>query len=215
MHISTFDLQFINMKELSLAIILCFLPWSLIVGQSNEIKVDESGIQFGDGGQINGNTTSLTFPTSYKYIYAEFSNGITGDVTQAPYENQVDVYTIDHFQYTDINASNGYPLATTRNKYLTFRKPLDAASVDLAGYYKNNSFISSITFNLVQNDGAGLFINRFDIILENVKIVEQWLDFDIKQDGTYQVVEKFLVAYSTYTIKDVINNVETSINWNF
>jgi type VI secretion system Hcp family effector len=203
------------MKELSLAIILCFLPLAMILGQSNEIMVDESGINFGDGGVINGQTSTLTLPGTILNIYAEFSDGIEGDVTAGGYENLVQIYTIDHFQNRDVNPADGIPSTPRRNKYFSFRKPLDKASVDIADFYKTNSVITSITFNLLADDGTGLAVNRFDIVLEGVQIAEYWLDFDVKQDGTFQAVEKFLLSYSVFRFRDVVNNVGTNINWNF
>jgi type VI secretion system Hcp family effector len=202
------------MKQSYFAIIFSLFPFIIILGQSNGIKVDESGINFGDGGLINGQTHSLSLPGTIQNIYAEFSNGITGDVTQPGYENQVQIYTIDHFQYRDTNPVDGIPATPRRNKYFSFRKPLDNSSVDLADYYKNNSIISSITFNLLVND-VGATVNRFDLVLEGVRILEYWLDFDIKPDGTFQAVEKYLVSYNVFRIRDVVNNIGTNINWNF
>jgi type VI secretion system Hcp family effector len=200
--------------KISMFLSICLLTLSLNA-QSNEVKVNESGIQFGDGNEINDRLAVQTYPGTVKHIYADFSNSITGDIADTGYEGQVLIYSIDHFHYRDINPANGYPSSTARNKYFSFRKPVDNASVDLANTYKNNSFIDNITFNMVVGSSSGADFNRFDIELMDVKIVEYWLDFELTDGGNYQAVEKYLLAYDTFKIIDVVNNTSTSINWSY
>jgi len=199
---------------------LIFILWFPIIAtsQTHEINFREDEIIFENGNSITSEMTIPVYPQTSTGIYLDYGTGdIAGSITDANRLGQSYVYSIDQLFYNEITNQNGKPSGNIKNKYFTFVKPVDKASVDLADAYLNNLPISSLTFIIwKENLQAGGEDEYFNIKLTGVKIAEFRLDGDVQSDGIgYQFVEKYVVVFQNCILEDPLNGVSTTLSWSF
>ena len=200
------------MKQLTLIILAQFFLFQLSA-QSNDIKVDEQGFTFGDGSVVNQQTANSELPINAAFFYADFSNSIVGDVTLVQYEDFVEMYEVNHYLYKNLHSS-GAPIGNIKNKFFSFKKKMDIATVPILDLYKVNSPISSVKIYIVGFNNSGQTINLFSIELTNVRTVEYWIDFDYRTSNGKEIIEQYVVSYDQLIIKNEDSNASVIIPFN-
>ena len=184
---------------------------------AQEFSISDEAITFPNGKKLNNPVNSpIPIPGDGEFnrIFAEFSNGIVGDVTAQGYVGDVVLFKFDHHFYRETDDA-GRPIigGSVKKDQLVIYKKIDPSSADLLQKLSTNTPISEIIIKMVISGTQAGIETRYSLTLSNVQVIHHRYITEYNEDTeTYYFYEKISLHVPSFEFKDVIADRTVNIN---
>ena len=205
------------MKKYLFILVAVFIT-TFLYSQTDQITITKQGIVFQDGEiQNSSSSASAVIPGGgqIENIFAEFSNGIIGDVTNVQWEDHVEFLGIDNYMFKNADKATGHPFGPIQHRNFIISKPVDIATVDIVDFFNTGNAISEIKIKMIASPN-GFPEEIYRITLSNVKIIDYRADLDFDPaSSNFYFTEKYALTYTSIKMDHFTSNDTVTISWTY
>jgi type VI secretion system secreted protein Hcp len=135
---------------------------------------------------------------AYLEVQGQTQGRIAGSVTQAGRENQIAVYGWSHEITSPRDSASGLPTGKRQHSPFSITKPLDKASVPLAGALANNEKLTTVVLRAWRATASGKEQQYYTVKLTNANVSQiqsEMLNNQYPENMKHEVRENISFTY--------------------